>query len=202
MRCNIALTSLQVHSNVLDCLKMKSDISLRDREIRLLFLLHNECGAEDIGYSLVRTSIDSAPPYEALSYAWGEDVCQITLRDGAMSTMTTNLYHALRYLQRPHASRLLWIDTLCINQESDAERSHQAQLMTQIYATAWRVLVWLGEANGDMSPCLAILSRGYQAATVQESHSSSQRSVYLTQGDKESIMQLINRPYFNRTWVL
>jgi hypothetical protein len=52
---------------------MGNDIPLQDREIRLLFLLHNDCGAEDIKYTLLRTTIDRAPPYEALSYAWGED---------------------------------------------------------------------------------------------------------------------------------
>jgi len=59
---------------------MSNNIPLQDREIRLLFLLHNDCGAEDIGYNLMRTTIDDAPPYEALSYMWGEDRCQITLR--------------------------------------------------------------------------------------------------------------------------
>jgi len=49
---------------------MGNDIPLQDREIRLLFLLHNDCGAEDIKYTLLRTTIDRAPPYEALSYAW------------------------------------------------------------------------------------------------------------------------------------
>jgi hypothetical protein len=182
---------------------MSNDISLRDREIRLLYLLHNEYGAEDIGYSLLSTSIDRAPPYEALSYAWGKDIRQVKLRGGAVVTMRTNLYHALRYLQRPYASRLLWIDALCINQDNDEERSHQAQLMTQIYATAWRVLVWLGEANDDLSSCLTLLNQCRQAVTaVDESHSASPPPVCLTQGEKESVKQLIDRPYFKRTWVL
>jgi hypothetical protein len=77
---------------------MNNDIPLRDREIRLLFLLHNECGAEDICYSLVCTTIDHAPPYEALSYVWGDETCQITLRNGALAALTTNLYRALKYL--------------------------------------------------------------------------------------------------------
>lgn len=175
------------------------DIALRDREIRLLFLLHNECGAEDIGYNLVRTTIDSAPPYEALSYAWGKELCQITLRNG---TLTTNLHHALRYLQRPHASRLLWIDALCINQNDDAERSHQAQLMTQIYGTAGRVLVWLGEAENDMYRSLKILNRGCQAVKALEDQSAPSAYISLRQEEKHLIKQLIDRPYFNRTWVL
>lgn len=181
---------------------MGNDIPLQDREIRLLFLLHNDCGAEDIKYTLLHTTIDRAPPYEALSYAWGEDLHQITLQNGTVTTLTTNLYHALRYLQRPYAARVLWIDALCIDQENGAERSKQAQLMGQIYATAWRVLIWLGEADDKMSHSLTILKRGYQAAAAEDGHSSSSTPVSLTAEEKGSIMQLIDRPYFSRTWVL
>jgi hypothetical protein len=178
---------------------MGNDIPLQDREIRLLFLLHNDCGAEDIKYTLLRTTIDRAPPYEALSYAWGEDLCQITPQNGTVTTLTTNLYQALRYLQRPYAARVLWIDALCINQEDWAEHSKQAQLMGQIYAMAWRVLIWLGEADDQTSHSLTILERGYQAAAAEDSPSPSST---LTAEEKGSIMQLIDRPYFKRTWVL
>lgn len=181
---------------------MGNDIPLQDREIRLLFLLHNDCGAEDIKYTLLRTTIDRAPPYEALSYAWGEDLCQITPQNGTATTLTTNLYQALRYLQRPYAARVLWIDALCINQEDGAERSKQAQLMGQIFATAWRVLIWLGEADDKLSHSFTILKRGYQAAAAEDGHSSSSTPVSLTAEEKGSIMQLIDRPYFERTWVL
>jgi hypothetical protein len=178
---------------------MGNENPLRDREIRLLFLMHNECGAADIGYSLVRTTIDRAPPYEALSYAWGEEVCQVRLLDGTLTSMTTNLHHALRYLQRPHASRLLWIDAICIDQSNVAERSHQAQLMRQIYSTAWRTVIWLGEADGGIDQDLKILER---AAEGQEDQSASPGPVSLTLEEKQSIEQLIDRPYFDRTWVL
>lgn len=71
---------------------MGNDIPLQDREIRLLFLLQNDCGAEDIKYTLLRTTIDRAPPCEALS-CMGEDLRQITLQNGTVTTLTTNLYH-------------------------------------------------------------------------------------------------------------
>jgi hypothetical protein len=178
---------------------MSDDSPLRDGEIRLLFLLHNECGAADIGYSLVRTTIDRAPPYEALSYAWGEEVCQVRLLDGTLTSMTTNLYHALRYLQRRHASRLLWIDAICIDQSNITEHSHQAQLMRQIYSTAWRTVIWLGEADGGIDRDFKIL---YRAANGQGLQSAPPGPVSLTPEEKHSIEQLIDRPYFYRTWVL
>src|ERR1700722_6334025 len=102
----------------------------------------------------------------------------------------------------PYAARVLWIDALCIDQENSAERSKQALLMGQIYATAWRVLIWLGEADDKMSHNLKILKRGYQATAAEDGHSPSSTPVSLTAEERGSIMQLIDRPYFNRKWVL
>lgn len=39
----------------------------------------------------------------------------------------------------------LWIDAICINQHDLAEKARQIPLMTRIYSTAARVLVWLGK---------------------------------------------------------
>lgn len=38
----------------------------------------------------------------------------------------------------------VWVDQLCINQESPTERSQQVALMSTIYSRCGRVLVWLG----------------------------------------------------------
>ncbi|RDI78815.1 hypothetical protein Vi05172_g11237 [Venturia inaequalis] len=42
------------------------------------------------------------------------------------------------------ASTLIWVDALCINQEDPVERSHQVNLMSDIYSQAQLVVVWLG----------------------------------------------------------
>src|SRR5271156_4938151 len=141
--------------------------SLGRREIRLLYLVHNVSGFDNISYSLMRTSLDNAPPYEALSYTWGDEMSQVKLGNGTLTTMPTNLYHALRYLQRPHASRLLWIDSLCIDQSNDEERSHQVQLMRHIYATAWRVLIWLGEPDDNIVDSMEVLRQAARARIDQ-----------------------------------
>ena len=41
--------------------------------------------------------------------------------------------------------RTLWVDSICINQRDDDERSQQVRLMDWIYRKASAVLIWLGE---------------------------------------------------------
>jgi hypothetical protein len=44
--------------------------------------------------------------------------------------------------------RYFWIDALCIDQDNTPERSHQVQLMGEIYSQAEGALVWLGDECG------------------------------------------------------
>ncbi|KAK3352492.1 hypothetical protein B0T25DRAFT_437335, partial [Lasiosphaeria hispida] len=37
----------------------------------------------------------------------------------------------------------LWIDAMCINQNSNPEKSQQVALMSRIYAAAQRIVMWL-----------------------------------------------------------
>ncbi|KAH7147982.1 heterokaryon incompatibility protein-domain-containing protein [Fusarium sp. MPI-SDFR-AT-0072] len=58
----------------------------------------------------------------------------------------TLLASALRALRYRHCKRLLWCDSICINQKDVAERSAQVQRMADLYQFARRVIVWLGPA--------------------------------------------------------
>ena len=96
-------------------------------------------------------------PYEALSYVWGEKTarlfdsqdkswktCVFTIEcNGYECIITPNLYRALQYLRYGSESRFLWVDALCINQEDIQERGHQVTLMSSLYRSATRVLIWI-----------------------------------------------------------
>jgi hypothetical protein len=84
--------------------------------------------------------------YEALSYVWGAHVgdCRIDC-EGETLFVTKNCEEALRRLRRPKKVRTLWVDSICINQSSNEEKSAQVDLMGEIYGRAKTVLVWLGE---------------------------------------------------------
>ena len=56
------------------------------------------------------------------------------------------LLSALRRLAKPDKSTYLWIDQLCINQNDIVEQGQQVGMMGEIYTSATRTVVWLGEA--------------------------------------------------------
>lgn len=46
-----------------------------------------------------------------------------------------------------HSKRIIWADAVCINQQDDAEKSHQVPLMGSIYSLAKTDAVWLGPGD-------------------------------------------------------
>ncbi|KAF2815277.1 heterokaryon incompatibility, partial [Mytilinidion resinicola] len=84
--------------------------------------------------------------FEALSYTWGPATTnsyhKIYIR-GHRLHVTQSLHDALSQL-RDEVVGYLWVDAVCINQNSDAECSSQVLLMGDIYFSALRVIVWLG----------------------------------------------------------
>jgi Heterokaryon incompatibility protein (HET) len=80
-------------------------------------LLHIEAGRDEslVVGKLVTKELQSAPPFEALSYTWGvvEFTSTITC-DGSPMPVTQNLYEALTYLRQPDQERIMWIDAICI----------------------------------------------------------------------------------------
>jgi hypothetical protein len=135
----------------------------------------------DIVAHMKVVSLDDAPKYLALSYVWNytSPRLQSTPSTGYISLggrlgnrsirtglpLTPNLESAIRHLRivRDQAAYglfcetghlVLWVDALCINQNDDAEREWQVQLMGDIYSKAAAVFSWLGP--GDESTDRAI----------------------------------------------
>ncbi|GAB1314779.1 hypothetical protein MFIFM68171_04989 [Madurella fahalii] len=105
----------------------------------------------------------SLPEYEALSYTWADASGDAQRRQPIFLgpywdtvQVTNNCVAALRRVRREHASRFVWVDAVCIDQDNTAERSAQVQLMRTIYARATTVLVYLGEDDGFGDSHLAL----------------------------------------------
>lgn len=104
---------------------------------------------------------DCASGFEALSYVWGshvaEELSNIRVNDRAFS-IGTNLASALLHLRHETEPKVLWVDAICINQNSEEERSQQVQQMGAIYASAKKVLVWVGpDERGEAYSCFALI---------------------------------------------
>lgn len=130
--------------------------------IRLLRLDDEPDACEDdVHGTLIHTTLDSAPPYFALSYCWGRLKQKDALFcDGKPLRITPSLAEALRRLRSLPSdqaqypgwdleNRYFWIDQICINQADTEERQSQVQIMGHIYSHAIRTLIWLGpDPNG------------------------------------------------------
>lgn len=140
-----------------------SDIAYRPlscemKEIRLVVISEGSTGSDEPLHLTLRYTSLKDPGrirYEALSYCWGEEsgTTPIFLSDTDVDSppkelfVSTSLQRALKRLRRNDRSRTFWIDLLCIDQSNESERSQQVALMGEIYASAERVSVWLGELD-------------------------------------------------------
>lgn len=122
----------------------KLRLSKTNLSIRLLRLLPGHLG-DSISCKLIRSVLVTSPPYDALSYTWGDSSERVPIHvNGTEVLITRNLETALRNLRHEDRPRTLWIDALCINQHDTAERSRQVQEMGNIYRSAEHVLIYVG----------------------------------------------------------
>lgn len=91
---------------------------------------------------------EGLPDYKAISYTWGSETPLYTvLVNGKPFSVRQNLW---RFLQQYSLglldleSSLIWVDQICIDQESLSEKGHQLGLMSSIYSQASQVISWLG----------------------------------------------------------
>ncbi|KAK0639910.1 heterokaryon incompatibility protein-domain-containing protein [Cercophora newfieldiana] len=145
--------------------------------------------------------------YEALSYVWGAPEPQRSLHvivDGEEGSspryrlpVTASLHGALLSLRNAHMDRVVWADAVCINQRDNAEKAQQIRCMADIYRQAARVIVWLGEpVDGGDAALHRIL------AAVKDADEIADREAALDEGEEQQILALLQRPWFERVWVL
>ncbi|KAH6619018.1 heterokaryon incompatibility protein-domain-containing protein [Boeremia exigua] len=101
--------------------------------------------------------------YLALSYVWGDPEPTHTVYvDGLPLSVRSNLFDALRRLRLkfPYWPEhdLIWIDAMCIDQSSLEERSRQVAMMSRIYKSCAKVIVWLGDIDRETPPAVEIFT--------------------------------------------
>lgn len=124
-------------------------------------------------------------PYEALSYTWGDwDNARTATINNFPVPITFNLWKALRRLRRQERIRYLWIDQICIDQASVAEKNPQIRLMGEIYRQAHRVLIWLGDwipgASSKSASIPLLRNMGTDQAVVFDRSSDHEKTILRT----------------------
>ena len=199
-----------------------------ERSIRLLQILQ-ETRTGIPQCELTTVSLDNKPPFIALSYTWGNPVvqpkntpgttercCQI-ICNGRFLDVTQNLYDFLK--QAKHGRSLdsedkIWIDAVCINQNSLKERSAQVRLMGDIYRSAKSVIVWLGACAAKESQYAIELLQRISTTSTEKLNTLKQLQIHNPLVSKVlgkpgasnahwlALKQMFSRAWFTRIWII
>jgi hypothetical protein len=139
--------------------------------------------------------------------------------------VTENLVAALLRFRYLTNQRVLWIDSICINQNAIEKRNHQVKLMGNVYQRADRVLIWLGEEDPTTELAYSCM-RAYgelslsddwtifetSAAYLLRSASKDEKCQALQEfcetfevppprsTEDAAFLALLDRPWFSRAW--
>ncbi|KAG7286453.1 hypothetical protein NEMBOFW57_008764 [Staphylotrichum longicolle] len=107
-----------------------------------------------ISANLVDFDISNAPPFEAISYRWGDPAkthhIQLGCRLPRPLRITQSAYDALCAVTPLCGTKYVWIDSICINQEVASEKSQQIPLMGAIYGSASLVTAYIPDPGYAM----------------------------------------------------
>lgn len=153
------------------------------------------------------------PAYEAISYVWGSSDRFIPIDcDGKRLFITQNLKDALVRVRLPDRPRMVWADSVCIDQVNIDEKGHQVQFMGKIYSNASRVLICLGnDEEGHAQRAMSLVEdlSSMITKTLTECEQTNSRFPYFDsdnpwfQDDRLPAYNcLLCRPWFRRGWVL
>jgi hypothetical protein len=132
--------------------------------------------------------------------------------------VTENLIAALLRFRNPTKERILWIDSICINQNAIDERNHQVKLMGNVYQTASRVLIWLGEEDETTELAYSCIrayfelkepniwrefestSRKIRGSAAWDEKNKTLSMLKYNPAEIAAVQALIDRPWFSRAW--
>lgn len=147
-------------------------------------------------YELITVQFDDHPLYTAISYAWGDPVNTKLIsikqdnRQGWLK-IPANLSYALQAVQHKEEDTLVWVDSICINQQNNREKSQQLSQIPNIYGKAEQVLVWLGVEKDDSAHAHKLV-HGLANEELRLDHDS----------ELGSVVSLFDRDYWSRLWVV
>lgn len=163
-------------------------------------------------------NIFDCPPFMALSYEWGARwPTSNILLEGKPHPIRKNLLMAiqaiLNYRQNPATDSrypqdflidetgtnltYIWIDYICIDQANLAERTHQVNMMKEIYSKASLVLAWLGEATKTTNKYMRLFHHDREMLA-----GSPVRSVRDRMRTFRPLSSFLELNYFKRMWII
>ncbi|KAF7898959.1 uncharacterized protein EAF01_008172 [Botrytis porri] len=160
-----------------------------DLTAQIHFRLHN--------YSL-RKSDRGIHLYEALSYVWvSPESPKVVYINNHSLSITANLYTALLHLRYRSFERIIWVDSICINQEDNTEKSHQIQLIAKIIGQANRVIVYLDDAADGSNQALESIRVAAEGESPEfETPEGGYLKQEISEMNQRGVFELLKRPWF------
>lgn len=166
--------------------------------------------------------------YTALSYNWGDGEASKTILvdmtatvnqpsrplldlssvadhlrrqvKGRVKTLAVkpNLHAFLREFRRANEEVTLWVDRVCINQESNEEKQDQVSRMHLIYSIATNVSIWLGPPDADRKTDRAMDF----ISGILEGDDIRTKLTGAYARDWSELLYLMRRRWFSRRWII
>ena len=131
---------------------------------------------------------------QALSYTWGPPHPERHVYvNGKAYPIRINLYRFFECVWADvdyYGDLILWVDQVCIDQSTVAERNHQVAQMSRIFRQAERVLIWLGLNNLRSSSLMDGLNALPVILPPYGPH------------DGEWYEHISSQPYWGRLWII
>lgn len=164
-------------------------------EIRLISLHDSDDENAPLSGQLEHATLND--DYSALSYVWGDDYDRRPIQlNGVNTTITANLEKVLKQLRAEKKATKIWVDAICINQRDNTEKSHQVQMMGEIYKHAnIRTVLWLGEAKNDSHEALQLITTADAQFFVDYDPSAASPAL-------QALKILLERAWWKRMWVV
>jgi hypothetical protein len=162
-----------------------------------LIRLYSGRGDEKLFCEIVHVDLYDLPVYEAISYTWADE------HDGCVPSktlycpqkilrITINCDKILRRICKPDFSRIVWIDSVCIDQQNLKERNNQVSIMKRIYTSATQVLNYAGASSTHVNLLMDC---------VRSKQDDTGRAI--SPQNLDLVMEtLLYRTWFHRVWVL
>ena len=153
---------------------------------------------DDIYCSITNESLDAQDDrYVCISYTWGSTVGDnFIYLNGHRFPVRETAYALLQSLYVHRINDPFWIDSICIDQTSIAEKNHQVAIMADIYSRAACVLAWLGESADDSDWLFEFLNNIQYPVKVDQIFRGDSFRFLL------ALERFTKRVYWSRIWIV
>jgi hypothetical protein len=146
-------------------------------------------------------------PYAAVSYSWGSDIrCQNVTVNGKAIMVTQSAFDVLKGLRFHHSSKAIWMDAICIDQDSPADKTQQIPLMPTIYRGAAKTVVWLGHSpTADLA--MALIKRAFLLDRINKLMGKTWTRLFfptfeISRASAAALRDMLDLSWFHRAWVV